>query len=62
MNKNWIHLQDGTETNGKFDLTITSAVKVKKEDIVTVEGKVVLNKDFGYGYLFDVMIEDAIVK
>ena len=62
MNKNWIHLQDGTENNGKFDLTITSAATVKNGDIVTLEGKVVLNKDFGYGYLFEVLIEDAELK
>jgi hypothetical protein len=62
MNKNWIHLQDGTENNGKFDLTITSASAVKVGDVVTLEGKISLNKDFGYGYLFDVMMEDAVSK
>ncbi len=62
MDKNWIHLQDGTEFNGKFDLTITSEAAVKIGDIVTLEGKVTLNKDFGYGYFFEVMLEEAIVK
>jgi len=62
MNKNWIHLQDGTASNGKFDLTITSLSKVKTGDVVTFEGKVSLNKDFGYGYVFEVMMEDATLK
>ena len=62
MNKNWIHLQDGTDNNGKFDLTITSANPVKLGDVVTLEGKIVLNKDFGYGYLFEVMMEDGVIK
>ena len=62
MYKNWIHLQDGTDDKGKFDLIITSPSKVKVGDIVTLEGIVSLNKDFGYGYSFDVMIENAIVK
>ncbi len=62
MNKNWIHLQDGTENKGKFDLTITSAGTAKVGDIVTLEGKISLNKDFGYGYLFEVLMEDAVVK
>ncbi len=62
MNKNWIHLQDGTEANGKFDLIITSAGTVKAGDIVTLEGKVAIDKDFGYGYKFEIMIEDAVVK
>jgi hypothetical protein len=62
MNKNWIHLQDGTVGNGKYDLTITSMNTVKTGDVVIMEGKVSLNKDFGYGYLFEVMIEDAVMK
>lgn len=62
MNKNWIHLQDGTESNGKFDLTITSTATVKVGDVVTLEGRIVLNKDFGYGYLFDIMMEEGALK
>jgi hypothetical protein len=62
MGKNWIHIQDGTEFNGKFDLTITSGSEVKMGDIVTLEGKISLNKDLGYGYFFDVIMEDAVLK
>jgi len=53
---------DGAASNGKFDLTITSLSKVKTGDVVTFEGKVSLNKDFGYGYVFEVMLEDATLK
>jgi hypothetical protein len=61
MNKNWIHLQDGTESDGKFDLTITTDLntKVNVGDIVTIEGKVALNKDLGYSYFYEVLVEDA---
>lgn len=62
MDKNWIHLQDGTESNGKFDLVITTTSTVKVGDIVTLEGTIALNKDFGYGYLFEVMMEGAVLK
>jgi hypothetical protein len=62
MNKNWIHLQDGTQEQGKFDLVITSAAAVQVGDVVTFEGKIILNKDFGYGYKFDVMMEDGSVN
>jgi hypothetical protein len=62
MNKNWIHLQDGTENNGKFDLTITSNAKVKTGDTVILEGTISINKDFGYGYSFEVMMEGAVLK
>ena len=61
MNKNWIHLQDGTSYNGFNDLTITSLEKVKVDEIVTLKGKVVLNKDLGSGYKYDILIEDAVV-
>ncbi len=62
MNKNWIHLQDGTDFNNKFELTITSASEVKVGQIVTLEGKVSINKDLGYGYFFDVIMEEATLK
>ncbi len=62
MDKNWIHLQDGTENGGKFDLTVTSTSQVKVGDVVTMEGIVTLNKDFGYGYHFDVIIENATAR
>jgi uncharacterized protein YdeI (BOF family) len=61
MNKNWIHLQDGTSFNGFNDITITSLEKVKVDEIVTLKGTVVLNKDLGSGYKYDILIEDAVV-
>lgn len=61
MNKNWIHLQDGTSLNGLNDITITSLSNVKVDEIVTLKGKVVLNKDLGSGYKYDVLIEDAVL-
>jgi len=62
MGKNWIHIQDGTDYNGKFDLVVTSDQEVKVGDQVTLEGKISLDKDLGYGYFFDVIMEDATAK
>jgi len=63
MEKNWIHIQDGTESDGKFDLTITSDIRAAEGDIVTLEGKITLDKDLGFDYFYDVIMEDAkIVK
>jgi len=59
MGKNWIHLQDGTIYEGEFDLTITSDVIPETGSIVTIEGKVALDKDFGYGYTYPIMLEEA---
>jgi len=62
MGKNWIHLQDGTGEQGTNDLTVTTASEAKVGDTVLVTGKLVLNKDFGFGYKYDAIIEDAQVK
>lgn len=59
MGKNWLHIQDGTNGNGVFDLTITTADEVKVGDIVTFEGIVALNKDFGAGYSYDLIVEEG---
>ncbi|MCP4612012.1 MAG: hypothetical protein GY845_25200 [Planctomycetes bacterium] len=59
MGKNWVHLQDGTSGSGKFDLTITTQDEVSVGDVVTFKGLIVLNKDFGSGYAYDVLMEEA---
>jgi hypothetical protein len=59
MGKNWIHIQDGTSDNGNFDLTATSTDLPNLNDEITIKGKIILNKDFGYGYTYEVIMEDA---
>jgi hypothetical protein len=62
MGKNWAHIQDGSNYNGKYDLAVTLKDELKVGDVVTLEGKVSLDRDFGSGYFFDVIVEDAVVK
>ena len=59
MGKNWIHIQDGSGSAADFDLTITTVEKVKVDDVVTFEGTISLSKDFGAGYFYEVIMEDA---
>lgn len=59
MQKNWLHLQDGTDAGGQFDLTVTTMEVFQPGDIVTLEGVIALEKDFGYGYKYDVLMEEA---
>jgi len=59
MDKNWIHLQDGTAYDEKFDLTITSDIAVETGEILTFEGKIALDKDFGFGYFYEIIMENA---
>jgi hypothetical protein len=59
MGKNWVHIQDGSEFQGEFDLTVTTDIQTSVGATITFEGKIVLDKDFGYGYIYNVLMEDA---
>jgi len=62
MGRNWIHLQDGSgdPLNNTHDLVITtSAQPPKDKDVITIEGIVRANKDFGAGYSYTALVEEA---
>lgn len=59
MGKNWLHLQDGTSNGEENDITITTDISAKVGDIITAEGVIAIDKDFGAGYLYKIIIEDA---
>jgi hypothetical protein len=59
MGKNWVHLQDGSEFEGGYDLTVTTDTVVEVGETVTFEGKIALDKDFGYGYFYSVLLEEG---
>ena len=59
MGKNWVHIQDGTEFGQSYDLTVTTDMTVSVGQVVTFKGRIALDKDFGYGYAYDVLMEDA---
>ena len=61
LGENWVHIQDGSEYNGHFDLTVTTQEQLSQGMIVTFEGKITLNKDLGYGYFYPVIMENASV-
>ena len=59
MGKNWVHLQDGTSDAGVYDLTITTQDQVNEGDIAAFTGTITLNKDFGSGYSYEIIMQDA---
>ncbi len=61
MAKNWVHLQDGTGNpmQNTHDLVVTTLENVEEGKPVTLEGVVAFEKDFGYGYKYTVIVEDA---
>jgi len=64
MGKNWIHLRDGSGSvaNNTNDVLVTTTSQVKTGDIVTVKGVVRTDKDFGSGYSYKVLIEEATLQ
>jgi len=63
MGKNWLHIQDGSGDSeaGTHDLTVTTDITAEVGDTVLVKGPLTLDKDFGYGYQYDLIIEDAAI-
>jgi len=59
MDKNWVHIIDGTQFEGEKDLGITTLDTVKIGDIITFKGTIALNKDFGHGYVYPILMEEA---
>jgi GW (Gly-Tryp) dipeptide domain len=59
MNRNWLHLKDGSKDD--YDLVITSNTFVPEGETITIKAKVSLNQDFGAGYRYDLILEDGIL-
>ena len=64
MGRNWLHLRDGSGTADKkdSDLTVTTVGAANVGDVVVVKGTVHLDRDFGAGYTYTVIVEDASVS
>ena len=64
MGRNWIHLQDGTgdPMKNSHDLVVTSEATVETGQVVVAEGTLAAEKDFGAGYKYDAIIEQATVS
>jgi hypothetical protein len=59
MGSNWLHIKDGSGAAGTDDLTVTTQGTAKVGDTVLITGVVRLEKNFGAGYKYDLMVEDA---
>ncbi len=64
MGKNWLHVRDGSGSKATKDndLTVTTDALAKVGDVVTVSGTVSVDKDFGAGYAYPVIVENAKLK
>lgn len=55
MDRNWLHLQDGSKND--FDLVVTTNTFVPEGTTITVRAEVGLNRDFGAGYRYNLILE-----
>jgi len=64
MGKNWVHLRDGSGSaaDNTNDVLATTTNPAKTGDVVTVKGVVRTDKDFGSGYSYKVLIEEATLQ
>ena len=64
MGKNWVHLRDGSgsASDDTNDVLVTTMNQVGIGDVVTAKGIVRTNKDFGAGYSYKVIIEEATLQ
>ncbi len=62
MGKNWIHVRDGsgTQEKGDNDITVTSESAANVGEVLVITGVVRVDKDFGAGYAYPVIIEEAV--
>jgi len=61
LGTNWLHIQDGSGSaaDGSNDLVVTSAAEAAVGDTVVITGNIALEKDFGAGYSYPVLVEGA---
>lgn len=62
MDRNWVHLMDGTKAGDRSDLTFTTKEVVKVGDTVTFKGTLAIDKEFGAGYVYPLIVEGAILE
>jgi len=58
MGRNWLHISDSSTRD---DLTVTTSNTAAMDDIVVIEGRLSLDKDYNYGYVYPLIVEDATV-
>ena len=61
MDRNWLHVRDGSGSTASKndDLLVTTQQTVAVGDLVLVRGTVRTDQDFGAGYTYDVLVENA---
>lgn len=62
MRRNFIHLQDGTGSGETERIIVTSQQTAEVGDRITATGTVSLDIDFGMGYFYPTLVEQATLE
>ncbi|MBE0495063.1 MAG: hypothetical protein IBX45_01500 [Campylobacterales bacterium] len=63
MGRNWVHLQDGTGMGDEVGrIVATSSETPSVGAIVVAKGKVSVDKDFGSGYVYAIILEETVFE
>jgi hypothetical protein len=62
MRRNFVHIVDGSGTEGSNKVIVTSKNTAAVGDHVSVSGVVTLNRDFGMGYSYPLLVEQASIS
>jgi len=63
IKRNWVHIDDGSRFENMDDIVFTTTGAIPKAgDIVSATGTVTIDKDFGYGYFYPVIVEKSNFK
>jgi len=63
MKRNWVHIDDGSRFENMDDIVFTSTGTLPNVgDTVSATGIVAIDKDFGYGYFYPVIVEKSSYK
>ena len=57
MDRNWLHIKDGTAD--EFDFVLTTQSVIPLGHAMVFEGTISRNRDFGAGYTYDLIMENA---
>jgi hypothetical protein len=60
--RHWVHLQDGTGNNGEVGRVVFTTKNDVPHvgDVVLALGKVSIDKDFGSGYVYPIIVEETV--
>ena len=59
MGRNWLHIRDSSSPK---DLAVTTSGTAAVDNVVVVEGKLALDRDYGFGYAYPVIVEGATIR